>query len=100
MLTIFLFHLFFTADAAHGAYGYHKHGLHDNYGAHHAGKYGHLLGAYGNHGYGHVHHATPYHGYPHYPHYDHAIHHGFAASAPAPAIQIAPVGPHVGVLYQ
>lgn len=78
--------------------------MHDKYGAHHAGKYGHLLGSYGNHGHGYTHHAAPYHahGHHHYPGHFEGLHghNGYAAASAPSAIQIAPVGPHVGVLYQ
>ena len=102
----------FTANTGGGAYGYNKNGLHDNYGAHHAGKYGHLLGSYGNHGNGYAAGAPAPYGYGGYPSvgypgalpygpagYGPSVPYAAAASAPVP-IQIAPVGPSVGLYYK
>lgn len=107
------------ADAHHGAHGHHKYGEVDKYGAHHGGKYGHLLGSYGHHGYDAAKSYAPVHGYHHYGHHEyepqhhyasehtpHVAYNGYghvpyAASQLAPAVvQIAPVGHRVGVLYQ
>lgn len=112
--------LLYLGSAGHASFGHHKHGDIDKYGAHHGGKYGHLLGSYGHHGYGHHKDYAPVHAYHHqehhYPH--HYQHHEaypsapvattyhayghvpYAASQAAPVVEVAPVGPHVGVLYQ
>ena len=102
--------------AGHGGYGHHKHGHGAHHDEHHGGKYGHLLGHYGDHGHG-------YHAYPHHGGHGYGNHDGYHASNPVVAVapidhqpqvihaplqssihaaplQVAPVGPYVGIHYQ